>query len=161
MERPSSVLVPRPTSSMITRERSVALLRILAVSVISTRKVDSPFARLSLAPTRQKILSTMPIRAFFAGTKHPVWASRAMRAFCLRNVLLPAMFGPVIRAKLLHDFSPYKSRLFGTNSPRGRCCSTTGCLPSSMTNSRVPSEISGLTQLCETEASAKELVTSV
>jgi hypothetical protein len=36
------VLVPRPISSRMTSERSVALLRMLAVSVISTMKVDWP-----------------------------------------------------------------------------------------------------------------------
>ena len=100
IERPSSVLVPRPTSSIMTRDFLVAERSILAVSVISTRKVDSPRARLSEAPTRQKILSTRPSRALEQGTKEPVCARREIKAFCLRKVLLPAIFGPVIRAKL-------------------------------------------------------------
>ena len=37
------------------------LFMILAASLISTMKVDSPADRLSLAPTRVKILSTIPI----------------------------------------------------------------------------------------------------
>ena len=41
-----------PESPEITKERDVALLRILAVSVISTIKVDRPRATLSLAPMR-------------------------------------------------------------------------------------------------------------
>mgnify|MGYP002512490631 CR=1 FL=1 len=49
-ERPSSVEVPRPTSSMITKLFSVAERKINAVSDISTKKVDSPRARLSEAP---------------------------------------------------------------------------------------------------------------
>ena len=40
MDNPSKVLVPRPTSSSRTRERSVALSRISAVSFISTMNVD-------------------------------------------------------------------------------------------------------------------------
>ena len=43
--------------------RGVAVLRILAVSVISTMKVDWPRARSSLAPMRVKMRSTMPRRA--------------------------------------------------------------------------------------------------
>src|SRR5437764_880852 len=43
-ERPSNVAVPRPTSSRMISERSVALLRMFAVSCISTMNVDSPRA---------------------------------------------------------------------------------------------------------------------
>ena len=130
--RPSSVEVPRPTSSMITKERTVAARRIFAVSIISTRKVDSPFARLSLAPTRQKIRSTIPMRAFTAGIYEPVWARSTINAFCLKYVLLPAMLGPVIKSNEGHP-SLCSALIFaslGTNSPPGRCASTTGCLPS-------------------------------
>ena len=42
-----------------------------AASFISTKNVLSPPARLSLAPTRVKSLSTTPISAEFAGTKQP------------------------------------------------------------------------------------------
>src|SRR6187200_1632962 len=42
MDRPSKVEVPRPISSRIMRLRSVALLTMLAVSFISTMKVDCP-----------------------------------------------------------------------------------------------------------------------
>ena len=45
-EMPSKVLVPRPISSRITRLRGVALLRMLAVSVISTMNVLWPAAQL-------------------------------------------------------------------------------------------------------------------
>ena len=145
MERPSSVLVPRPTSSMITRERSVAERSMWAVSVISTRKVDSPRARLSLAPTRQKILSTIPMRALWQGTKLPVCARSAMSAFCLRKVLFPAILGPVIRAKLHLFFSPARLRSLGTNSPEGRCCSTTGWRPFFTSKARLSSTV-GRTQ---------------
>ena len=41
-----------------------------AASFISTMKVDSPSDMLSLAPTRVKILSTTPMRALWAATKH-------------------------------------------------------------------------------------------
>jgi hypothetical protein len=42
-----------------------------AVSLISTMKVDWPLARLSLAPTREKIWSTIPMVAEAAGTWFP------------------------------------------------------------------------------------------
>ncbi len=63
MEIPSYVLVPRPISSSITRLRGVILLIMLAVSFISTMKVDSPPLRLSEAPTRVNIWSVRPISA--------------------------------------------------------------------------------------------------
>ena len=47
----------------------MALLRILAVSLISTMKVDWPRARSSLAPMRVKIRSTRSIRALLGGHK--------------------------------------------------------------------------------------------
>ena len=84
IDRPSKVEVPRPTSSSRIRERAVALLRMFAVSFISTRKVLWPRARLSDAPTRLKIRSTSPIVASVAGTNEPAWAIRTIRATCLR-----------------------------------------------------------------------------
>ncbi len=57
MERPSKVEVPRPISSRMTRLRAVALLGMLAVSFISTMKVDWPLERSSFAPTRVKMRS--------------------------------------------------------------------------------------------------------
>ena len=98
---------------MITRLFSVAERKISAVSDISTKKVDSPLARLSEAPTRQKILSTIPSFAFEAGTKEPICASKIIKAFCRKYVLLPAIFGPVINANFFSD----KFTLLGTNSP--------------------------------------------
>ncbi len=47
---------------------AVALLRMFAVSFISTMKVDCPRARSSFAPTRVKIRSVKPRRMDFAGT---------------------------------------------------------------------------------------------
>src|SRR5690554_7111869 len=47
MEIPSYVLVPRPISSKSTKLRGERLFRILAVSFISTMKVDSPEEMLS------------------------------------------------------------------------------------------------------------------
>ena len=69
---------------------------ILAVSFISTMKVDSPDEILSLAPTRVNILSIIPILAAAAGTKLPICAIKTINAVCRNNALLPAMFGPVI-----------------------------------------------------------------
>ena len=68
IDKPSNVAVPRPTSSNKIKLCFVALFKILAASFISTKNVDSPPARLSLAPTLVKSLSTMPISAFSAGT---------------------------------------------------------------------------------------------
>ena len=65
-ETPSNVLVPRPISSRMTRLCGVALLRMLAVSVISTMNVLWPRLSSSVAPTRAKRRSTTPIRARFA-----------------------------------------------------------------------------------------------
>ena len=61
IDSPSNVAVPRPISSRMTSERSVAWLRIAAVSTISTMKVERPRARSSDAPTRQNSRSTMPM----------------------------------------------------------------------------------------------------
>ena len=66
--------VPRPISSRMTKERSVAWLRMAAVSTISTMKVERPRARSSAAPTRLNRRSTTPICARAAGTKEPIWA---------------------------------------------------------------------------------------
>ena len=133
----------------------------MAVSVISTRKVDSPFARLSDAPTRQKIRSTIPSFALAAGTYEPVWASKAISAFCRKYVLLPAILGPVINAK---DGKASSSALnkesLGTNSPVGKCLSTTGWRPSFISKI-VESSISGRTQLLFMAACAKDALTSV
>ena len=55
--------VPRPISSSSTRLRAVAVCRIALVSLISTMNVDWPRTRLSLAPTRVNMRSTIPMRA--------------------------------------------------------------------------------------------------
>lgn len=72
--------VPRPISSRMTRDFSVAWFRMRAVSLISTMKVDWPRERSSEAPTRQKMRSVRPMVAESAGTKAPIWAMRVMRA---------------------------------------------------------------------------------
>ena len=69
-------------SSRLTRLLCVACLRISATSVISTITVDCPAAKSSDAPTRVKIASTTPICACAAGTKLPICAISAIRAFC-------------------------------------------------------------------------------
>src|ERR1051325_7091133 len=73
----------------------VAVLRMAAVSVISTIKVERPRARLSLAPMRVKMRSTTLMCAARAGTNDPICAMMTMSAACRRYVLLPPMFGPV------------------------------------------------------------------
>ena len=96
-EMPSNVLVPRPTSSRMTRLRGVALFRMLAVSLISTMNVLWLRLRSSVAPTRANRRSTTPILARLAGTKLPTCAMIAISATWRIYVLLPAMLGPVIK----------------------------------------------------------------
>jgi hypothetical protein len=55
----------------MTKLRGLAVLRIRAVSVISTMKVLRPRAKSSLAPMRAKIRSATPMVARWAGTKLP------------------------------------------------------------------------------------------
>ena len=61
----------------------------LAASVISTMNVLWPRLSSSLAPTRVKMRSAMPICAACAGTKLPIWASSVSRATWRMKVLLP------------------------------------------------------------------------
>jgi len=68
----------------------VALLRMFAVSVISTMKVLCPRAKSSLAPMRVKMRSTRSMRASAAGTNDPVCARSVMSATCRMYVDLPA-----------------------------------------------------------------------
>ncbi|MNW20845.1 hypothetical protein D3C71_2214360 [compost metagenome] len=56
------------------------MCRILAVSLISTMKVERPPARSSLEPIRVKIRSTSDSSQLAAGTKQPMWASRTIKA---------------------------------------------------------------------------------
>ena len=58
----------------------MAVLRIRAVSVISTMNVLWPRASSSLAPTRAKMRSATPIVASRAGTKLPIWAISVISA---------------------------------------------------------------------------------
>ena len=83
---------------------------------------------LSLAPTRVKILSTRPMCALSAGTKHPICAIRVMRAVCRSKADLPAMFGPVIMMICCSSVSRYTS-LAMYFSPGGNCFSITGWRP--------------------------------
>ena len=137
IERPSKVAVPRPISSRMTNERSLAWFKIVAVSTISTIKVDRPRAKSSAAPTRLNNRSSVPIWALAAGTNEPICAKRAIKAFCRRKVDLPAMLGPV-RSKI--DFSlssslPDKLQLLEIKllSPDAfKAASTTGCRPPSI-----------------------------
>ena len=70
-----------------------------ATSIISIMKVERPLRRSSLAPTRVKIRSINPIRAFSAGTKQPDWARILTNATVRKYVDLPPMFGPVMSKK--------------------------------------------------------------
>ena len=95
-DKPSKVLVPRPTSSINTKLCAVALCKILAVSVISTIKVERPEARSSDAPMRVKMRSIGPILAALAGTAEPICANKTIKATWRIKVDLPPMLGPVI-----------------------------------------------------------------
>ncbi len=64
--------------------RGVAVLRITAVSVISTMKVERPRARLSDAPMRVKMRSINGRLADSAGTNDPICARIAISAACRR-----------------------------------------------------------------------------
>ncbi|MNJ81506.1 hypothetical protein D3C77_803530 [compost metagenome] len=52
----------------------------LAVSLISTMKVERPPARSSLEPMRVKMRSTSDSSQAAAGTKLPIWASSTISA---------------------------------------------------------------------------------
>ena len=110
---------------MSTRLFSVALCRILAVSVISTMKVDKPLARSSEEPIRVKIRSTSDKPTLSAGTKAPQCAKTTMSAFCRMYVDLPPMLGPVISNMRLCSLSRVLLAINGLSLT----CSTTGCRP--------------------------------
>ena len=124
-------LVPRPISSSRIRERGVMLLRMAAVSSISTMKVDSPREMLSEAPTRVNILSNRLMCADLAGTNEPIWAITAIRAVCLSRADLPDMFGPVRMMICCFSLSRYRS-LATYSSPAGIIRSMTGWRPCSI-----------------------------
>ena len=94
--KPSKVLVPRPISSINTKLLDVALCKIVAVSIISTIKVECPADKSSFAPMRVKIRSNWPMVADCAGIKEPMWANKIIKAFCRIKVDLPPILGPVI-----------------------------------------------------------------
>ncbi len=108
----------------------MALWRMLAVSVISTMNVLWPRLSSSVAPTRANNRSTTPILARFAGTNPPICASTTASATWRMYVLLPAMFGPVMR-RICPESGP-SATSFGTNAPAARTASRTGCRPCSI-----------------------------
>lgn len=71
IEYPSNVDVPLPNSSITTRDLRVAYLSIVAVSSISTKKVDLPSRIRSEAPILVNTLSKSVILQDSAGTKQP------------------------------------------------------------------------------------------
>ena len=90
---------------------------IIAVSSISTMKVDSPREMLSVAPTRVKILSNTPMRACDAGTQEPVCAMSTIRAVWRRRADLPAILGPV--STIICSLRLSIEMSLGTYSPPG------------------------------------------
>ena len=64
--------VPRPNSSIITKELQVAVVNIEPASNISAIKVDTPFNARSPAPTRAHIQSKIGKIASSAGTNEPI-----------------------------------------------------------------------------------------
>ena len=97
---PSAPEVPRPTSSIITKLFLLALFKIVAVSSISTIKVERPEARSSEAPILVKMRSISPMIASLAGTNEPMRAMIAIKAVWRIKVDLPPMLGPEITARL-------------------------------------------------------------
>ncbi len=79
-----------------TKLFGVARRKISLASSISTMNVLRSRKRSSLAPTREKTRSMIPISAESAGTKDPVCARMAISAVCRSNVDFPAMLGPVM-----------------------------------------------------------------
>mmetsp|Transcript_4869 Transcript_4869/g.12487 ORF Transcript_4869/g.12487 Transcript_4869/m.12487 type:complete len:388 (-) Transcript_4869:1385-2548(-) len=98
MAIPSNVAVPRPSSSRMTSESTVAPASTADVSSNSTRNVECPARILSFAPTRVKMASAGVNSAEAAGTWQPSCAITASRAVCRSNVDLPPMLGPVTMA---------------------------------------------------------------
>mmetsp|Transcript_74668 Transcript_74668/g.218775 ORF Transcript_74668/g.218775 Transcript_74668/m.218775 type:complete len:234 (+) Transcript_74668:426-1127(+) len=109
MPNPSEVDVPRPSSSTMTRERSVAVFRMHEASNISAMKVEIPRSCMSEAPTRHMIASNTGSVALLQGTNMPTWFSRAMSATERMYVLLPPMLGPVMRCRRESSLSMSRS----------------------------------------------------
>ncbi len=74
----------------------MARFRMLAVSTISTMKVERPWEMKSDAPLRTKMRSTRQTLALSAGTKLPIWERRVIKATWRIKTDLPAMLGPVM-----------------------------------------------------------------
>src|SRR5690606_8737584 len=96
IEITSYVLVPLHISSNIIKLSLELLFMIEAFVFIITIKEELKREMLSLAPTSVKILSIIPMRAFYAGTKLPICANNTISAVCLKIADLPLMLGPVI-----------------------------------------------------------------
>ena len=74
----------------------MALLRMLAVSVISTMKVLMPRPSSSVAPTRAKMRSTRPMRARAGGDEAAHLGQEGDQGHLADvGAILPAMLGPV------------------------------------------------------------------
>ncbi len=80
---PSMVEVPLPSSSMITRDRSLRLDSRYAASFISVWKVLMLCSMSSLVPMRDMMRSRTARVACRAGTKQPIWAMTTIKAICL------------------------------------------------------------------------------
>mmetsp|Transcript_13681 Transcript_13681/g.19746 ORF Transcript_13681/g.19746 Transcript_13681/m.19746 type:complete len:246 (-) Transcript_13681:1939-2676(-) len=160
--KPSYVDVPRPSSSMITSDLEVALLRIAAVSSISAINVETPRSWLSPAPTRARILSVIGMSALWAGTKHPIWAINAMTPAILMYVDFPPMLGPV-----MIDIAAPSRSIFATNlislEMKGfpsKDSSTIGCLLASILRPFPGARIVGLVYISGASAATHANETS-
>jgi hypothetical protein len=100
----------------------------LAVSVISTMKVDSPRASMSEAPTRVKMRSVSPIRASEAGTKEPAVGHQDDERALPQVGRLAAHVGSGEE----HDLAGCRVQSAVVGDERGSRCtsSITGCRPS-------------------------------
>mmetsp|Transcript_7140 Transcript_7140/g.9889 ORF Transcript_7140/g.9889 Transcript_7140/m.9889 type:complete len:243 (+) Transcript_7140:505-1233(+) len=133
METPSILEVPRPSSSMITKDLLVILDIMYAVSFISVMKVLILCSISSLVPKRDNSLSRMGMVACNAGTKHPIWAITIINATCFMYTVLPEPLGPLIICMLSSELM---KRSLGTKEEVSCCCGsedTTACRPALIT----------------------------
>jgi hypothetical protein len=112
----------------------VAWCRMLAVSIISTMKVDSPRARSSLAPTRVKTRSTIRSRP-----RGPARSSRpGPSGRSARDLAQVGRLAAHVGAGEQHDLRALAVELDVVGHERGAlaCASTTGWRPSRITIAR-------------------------
>ena len=111
----------------LIKDSVVLTLRMYFNSLTSSINEELFIWKLSFKAIRVKSLSHIRKVAYSAGTKDPICANICSKAICLRNVVLPLIFDPVMIWKFKSLMS---RRLFGTESP---IFSTIGWTPCDMT----------------------------